>query len=155
MLLIYPIIANQMKAAVQFSDEECCGFLFGQEENSDLRTITAMMTAKNISSLDRRSTFEISPQDYMDAESFAVQHHLKLLGVYHTHHETPAIPSEFDRIAAHPYFSYVILSIVENTVDDMKSWTLNENFKFEEEPISIININQQIHGYRNHSNSAA
>jgi proteasome lid subunit RPN8/RPN11 len=155
MLLIYPIIANQMKAAVQFSDEECCGFLFGQEETGDVRTITAMMSAKNISPLNKRSTFEISPQDYMDAESFAVQHHLKLLGVYHTHIDMPAIPSEFDRIAAHPYFSYVILSVVENIVEDMKSWTLNDNSKFEEEPISIININQQIHGYRNHSNSAA
>lgn len=154
MLLLYPIIAEQMKSAVQFSDEECCGFLFGLEEDN-VRTITALMTAKNVSSGNKRSTFEISPQDYMDAENFAVQNKLKLLGVYHSHIDFAATPSEYDRVAAHPYFSYVILSVVENSVEAMKSWVLNDDFKFEEETLSIININQQIHGYRNHSNSAA
>jgi proteasome lid subunit RPN8/RPN11 len=75
--------------------------------------------------------------------------------VYHSHIDFAATPSEYDRVAAHPYFSYVILSVVENSVEAMKSWVLNDDFKFEEETLSIININQQIHGYRNHSNSAA
>jgi len=154
MLLVYPIIANQMKAAVQFSDEECCGFLFGVEED-DVRTITATMSAKNISSFNKRDTFEISAADYMDAENFADRNRLKLLGIYHSHVGCPATPSEYDRIAAQPYFSYVVLSVVENKVEEMRSWTINEEFKFQEEPISIININQQIHGYRNHPNSAA
>jgi proteasome lid subunit RPN8/RPN11 len=155
MLLVYPIIVNQMKAAVQFSDEEGCGFLFGIEEEGNVRTITATMSAKNISSFNKRETFEISAADYMDAEHFADLHHLKLLGIYHSHVGCPATPSEYDRVAAQPYFSYVILSVVENTVEQMRSWTINDEFKFEEEIISIININQQIHGYRNHSNSAA
>ena len=34
-------------------------------------------------------------------------------------------------------------------------FSTDPDFKFEEESISIININQQINGYRNHSNSAA
>ena len=80
MLLLYPIIFNQMKAAVQFSDEECCGFLFGVEED-DVRTITATMSAKNISSFNKRDTFEISAADYMDAENFADRNRLKLLGI--------------------------------------------------------------------------
>ncbi|HEX6227475.1 MAG TPA: M67 family metallopeptidase [Chryseolinea sp.] len=155
MLLFYPIIADQMKAAVQFSDEECCGFIFGLEEEGNVRTVTAMMSAKNISPLNKRSSFEISASDYIDAENFAAQHHLKLLGVYHSHVDFPATPSEYDRVAAQPYFSYVILSVVENTVEAIRSWTLKDDFGFEEETLSIININQQIHGYRNHPNSAA
>ena len=155
MLLLHPIIVDQIKGAVQFSDEECCGFLFGLEEASGVRTITAMMSAKNISPLNKKETFEISPEDYMDAENFASQHNLKLLGVYHSHISFAATPSEFDRVAAHPYFSYVILSVVENMVEEIRSWILTNDFKFEEETISIINTNQDIHGYRNHSNSAA
>jgi proteasome lid subunit RPN8/RPN11 len=155
MLLLYPIIVNQIKGAIQFCDEECCGFLFGLEEEGNVRTITAMMSAKNISPLDKKKTFEISPDDYLEAESFASLHNLKLLGVYHSHIDCPATPSEFDRVAAHPYFSYLIFSIVENDVESMRSWTLNDEFKFEEETISIINHNQQTDGYRNHSNSAA
>jgi proteasome lid subunit RPN8/RPN11 len=155
MLLLYPIIADQIKSAVQFSDEECCGFLFGIEEEGNVRTITATMSAKNISSFNKRDTFEISATDYMDAENFADRNHLKLLGIYHSHVGCPATPSEYDRVAAQPFFSYIILSIVENTVEEMRSWKINDEYKFEEESISIININQQIHGYRNHSNSAA
>ena len=34
------------------------------------------------------------------------QNHLKLLGVYHSHIGYPATPSEYDRVAAQPYFSY-------------------------------------------------
>jgi proteasome lid subunit RPN8/RPN11 len=155
MLLLYPIIVNQIKGAIQFCDEECCGFLFGLEEEGKVRTITAMMSAKNVSPVDKKKTFAISPEDYIDAESFASQNNLKLLGVYHSHIDYPATPSEYDRVAAQPYFSYLILSVIDNQVETMRSWTLNDDFKFEEETISIININQQINGYRNHSNSAA
>lgn len=155
MLLLYPIIVNQIKGAIQFCDEECCGFLFGLEEEGKIRTITAMMSAKNVSPVDKRKTFAISPEDYVDAESFASKNNLKLLGVYHSHVEYPATPSEYDLVAAQPYFSYLILSVIDNQVETMRSWTLNDDFKFEEETISIININQQINGYRNHSNSAA
>src|SRR5687767_7811682 len=144
MLLLYPIIANQMKSAVQFSDEEGCGFLFGIEEEGNVRTITATMSAKNISSFNKRETFEISAADYMDAENFAERNQLKLLRVYHSHVGCPATPSEYDRVAAQPFFSYVILSVVENTVEEMRSWTITDEYKFEEEPTSIININQQI-----------
>ena len=155
MLLLYPIIVSQIKGAIQFCDEECCGFIFGLEEEGKVRTITATMSAKNVSAVNKRKTFEISPGDYIDAESFASQNKLKLLGVYHSHIDYPATPSEYDRVAAQPYFSYLILSVVENQVEAMRSWTLNDDFKFEEESISIININQHINGYSNHSNSAA
>ena len=155
MLLLYPIIVNQIEGAIQFCDEECCGFLFGLEEEGKVRTITAMMSAKNVSTADKRKTFAISPEDYIDAESFALQNNLKLLGVYHSHIDYPAVPSEYDRVAAQPYFSYLILSVIDNRVEALRSWTLNDDFKFEEESISVININQQINGYRNHSNSAA
>jgi proteasome lid subunit RPN8/RPN11 len=84
---------------------------------------------------DKRRRFEISLKDYLNAERFADEQQLQLLGVYHSHPNHPAIPSEHDRVAAQPYFSYIIISVKENEIADIRSWQLNDNFQFEEEKI--------------------
>jgi len=88
---------------------------------------------------DKTRRFVISPQDYMAAETHALDHDWTLLGIYHSHPKHPAIPSEHDRIAAQPYFSYVIISVMESNVGGetfhLRSWLLNEEQQFEEEEI--------------------
>jgi proteasome lid subunit RPN8/RPN11 len=54
------------------------------------------------------------------------------LGIYHSHPNHPAIPSEHDRVAAQPYFSYVIISAMQGNIDHIRSWRLNEASQFEE-----------------------
>jgi len=154
MLLIHPITMNQLRSAVQHSEEEQCGFLIGIEHGNS-RTVTEIMPVENVSPLNKKKTFEISPDDYIRAEKYSEENKLQLIGIYHSHINYPAIPSEYDRVAAQPYFSYVILSTTNRNVDAIRSWTINSDFQFEEEQISITNINQHIHGYRNHPNSAA
>ena len=87
--------------------DECCGFFFGKEAG-DNRFINAITVVDNSKEGDKRRRFEISPQDYLKAEIFADENGLTLLGVYHSHPNSPAIPSEHDRISAQPYFSYII-----------------------------------------------
>ena len=154
MLFLNQSILTELKSMVESHDEECCGFLFGYEMGSQ-RMITSILQVKNVSPVNRERTFAISSKDYRQAENFADMNNLKLLGVYHSHPNSPAVPSEFDSKAAQPYFSYVILSVTKWQVNSVRSWTLNNNLKFEEEPLSIININQHKHGYRNHPNPAA
>ena len=152
---MHPIIENELKTAVEHSDEERCGFLFGVEEE-DKRIITETMVVENISPLNRKKTFEISADDYIRAEKYSEENNLRLLGIFHSHINYPAIPSEYDRVAAQPYFSYVILSAINKRVDSIRSWRINDNIQFEEEQLSITNINHQhINGYRDHPNSAA
>ncbi|MFN2439600.1 MAG: Mov34/MPN/PAD-1 family protein [Chitinophagaceae bacterium] len=90
---------------------ECCGFIFGKEYDN-VRNITNIHSVSNSQEGDKRRRFEISPLDYLHAERFADDNDLKLLGVYHSHPNHPSIPSEYDRVNAQPYFSYVILSLV-------------------------------------------
>jgi proteasome lid subunit RPN8/RPN11 len=123
--------------------DECCGFLFGREEGL-LRTVSAIMVVGNSKEGDKRRRFEIAPKDYLNAESFADRKGLQLLGVYHSHPNHPAVPSEHDRIAAQPYFSYVILSIHDQKFVDIRSWKLNDEQQFEEETIRNRLINQQL-----------
>jgi proteasome lid subunit RPN8/RPN11 len=82
---------------------------------------------------DKRRRFEINPIDYMKAERYAAEHDLSLLGVYHSHPLHPAIPSETDRLAAQPFFSYLIISVFPDNPVVLRSWRLNEQVQFEEE----------------------
>ena len=87
----------------------------------------------------------ISPLDYMKAEEYADNNNLILLGVYHSHPEHPAIPSEHDLKVAMPYFSYVIVSVKKKKAVDFRSWRLS-NGRFEEEKHRCANHRPQCTG---------
>ena len=127
--------------ALRSFPDECCGFFFGNEIGKE-RIITNILTVDNSKEGDKKRRFEIAPKDYMNAEKFADENELQLLGVYHSHPNHPAVPSEHDRIAAQPYFSYIIISVIEKQIADIRSWQLSENFQFEEETIENQSINQ-------------
>ncbi len=127
--------------ALRSFPDECCGFFFGNEIGKE-RIITNILTVDNSKEGDKRRRFEIAPKDYLNAERFADENELQLLGVYHSHPNHPAVPSEHDRIAAQPYFSYIIISVKEKQIAEIRSWQLNESFQFEEETIENQSINQ-------------
>lgn len=131
---------EMFRDALQSFPDECCGFFFGKEAGEE-RIITDIFVVNNSKEGDKRRRFEIAPKDYLDAERSADENERQLLGVYHSHPNHPAIPSEHDRVAAQPYFSYIIISVKENEIAAIRSWQLNDFFQFEEEPIK----NQFIH----------
>jgi proteasome lid subunit RPN8/RPN11 len=136
MLIIHDKAREEMIGdALSAFPDECCGFLFG-EEAADERIITVIRVMNNAKEGDKRRRFEIAPKDYVTAERFADENDLQLLGVYHSHPNHPAIPSEHDREAAQPYFSYIIISVINNEWAGTRSWRLNDEQQFEEETIS-------------------
>jgi len=137
MIIIEPQIRQLLSEdAVNTFPDECCGFLFGREETDGTRLVLDILVVDNSKEGDKRRRFEISPQDYMTAEQHALDHDWTLLGVYHSHPNHPAIPSEHDRKAAQPFFSYVIVSVMDGKIDHYRSWLLNDDFQFEEEKIA-------------------
>ena len=135
----------EMKAhALNTFPDECCGFLYGTEQTDGSRMITKILEVNNSKTGDKKRRFEISGKDYMLAEKFALENDFLLLGIYHSHPNHPAIPSEHDRVAALPYFSYVILSVMPGKIDHIRSWQLNEASQFEEEVFSPAHLNQSI-----------
>jgi proteasome lid subunit RPN8/RPN11 len=141
MLVIEESPSNEMyRDALQSFPDECCGFLFGKE-TAEVRRITDILVVNNSKEGDKRRRFEIAPKDYMNAERFAEKNNLQFLGIYHSHPKHPAIPSEHDRVAAQPYFSYVIIS-VDDVINDIRSWQLNDDLNFEEETIENQFITQ-------------
>jgi len=136
---------EEMKAhALTTFPDECCGFLYGTEQTDGSRMITKILEVANSKTGDKKRRFEIAGKDYMTAEKFALENDILLLGIYHSHPKHPAIASEHDRVAALPYFSYVILSVTPGTIDHIRSWQLNELSQFEEEVFSPAHLNQSI-----------
>ncbi|MFT3825109.1 MAG: M67 family metallopeptidase [Chitinophagaceae bacterium] len=126
-----------LEDAVQAFPDECCGFLLGTEDESDNRIITEILVVNNAKEGDKRRRFLIAPKDYLKAEAHAEKKQLQLLGIYHSHPNHPAIPSEHDRVAAQPFFSYIIVSVLEKVPGALRSWRLNDEQQFEEEEVAV------------------
>jgi proteasome lid subunit RPN8/RPN11 len=124
--------------------DEGCGFVFGHDNG--IRSIERAVRVVNVKKENKRRRFEISPLDYMKAEKYAAENNTTLLGVYHSHPDHPAAPSEHDLRQAVPFFSYIIVSVKEGKFDKFTSWQLNENGQFDEEDIinEKISINKKL-----------
>lgn len=114
---------------------ECCGFFYGLE--GETRQVRVVHEVENAKEGDQSNRFQISPKDYQEAEKYAIDHDLDLLGVYHSHPDHPAEPSEHDRKVAMPWFSYIIISVQDGQTESTRSWRLNDERQFKEEPVSV------------------
>jgi proteasome lid subunit RPN8/RPN11 len=112
---------------------ECCGFLFGIE--GAVRSVTLARPVRNSAIENQRRRFEISPKDYMEAETFAEQNKISILGVYHSHPDHPAVPSVHDFRQAVPFFSYIIASVMKGKVEQVRSWQIDDQGLFAEEKV--------------------
>jgi len=144
MITIEAEVEKQMNEdALKAFPDECCGFMFGNEDESGHRWVTASLAVQNSSADNKKVRFVISPKDYLKGEQFAMDNDLQLLGIYHSHPSHPAVPSEHDRVAAQPWFSYVIISVENDGVKNTRSWVLNDTARFEEETFNqSINTTQ-------------
>jgi len=63
---------------------------------------------------------------------------LDLIGIYHSHPNHPAEPSEFDRSHATSWFTYVIQGVQEGEPQELTAWRFDESTqRFEAEEIRV------------------
>jgi [CysO sulfur-carrier protein]-S-L-cysteine hydrolase len=91
--------------AIREAPRECCGILIG--------SATGVSEASAARNIDERSTrFRIDPQDHINAIRRARQRGLNVLGFYHSHPHSSAVPSETDRAeASYPDHLYLIVGL--------------------------------------------
>ena len=90
-------------------------------------------TGESVSVLYRMTNTDASNEHFMmdPKEQFAVIKDLRakglaMLAVYHSHPETPARPSEEDiKLALTPDVSYLIISLADAAVPDIKSYKIS------------------------------
>ena len=129
---------------------ECCGILVGKAGDSGREVLQAVPVANlrlNAEEADRllpresvdfeseRNRFLIDPKEQIRIERETRESGLEVLGYYHSHPDHPARPSNYDRDHGWPWYSYVILSVIQGNPEEMTSWVLKDDRSgFDSEP---------------------
>lgn len=91
-------------------------------------SVAAAVPARNIAATATR--FLIDPQDHIVAIRGARDRGLAVLGFYHSHPYSPAVPSETDRAeAAYPENLYMIVSLIEDRPEHRLYRLTDGNFR--------------------------
>jgi proteasome lid subunit RPN8/RPN11 len=105
---------------------------------ADRKVAVQLVPLSNARLDSRRNRYLIAPEAFRGAEALLARDGLEVLGVYHSHPDHPAVPSEFDREHAWPWLSYVIVGIARGRAADARSWTLADDRRaFSEEALII------------------
>jgi len=105
---------------------ECCGFLFGTQDG-EARRVVEFRRQANERADSRENRFLITPEQFRDAERAARKAGLLMLGIYHSHPDSPARPSEYDRDHAWPWYSYLITSVGKGKAAESRLWQLRDD----------------------------
>ncbi|MBW4468232.1 MAG: M67 family metallopeptidase [Pegethrix bostrychoides GSE-TBD4-15B] len=163
MLILSAAHQQEIQAhAEQAYPEECCGILLGHLERDDhdsQKTVVAVrptpnawseavaadlvtlnIPARHIASDARRDRYWIDPQDLLKVQREARDRSLQVIGIYHSHPDHPAIPSETDRRLAWSEYSYLILSVQQGQVGQVLSWQLDNRHQFEPEVVCQVKL---------------
>lgn len=129
--------------------EECCGIILGYL-NDTVKTVVEIRETENAWSLEaaaefsmrvgdgsKKHNYAIAPQDMLKIQKEARDRHLSIIGIYHSHPDCPAIPSEMDRAIAWQVYSYIIISVEQGKAGELHSWCLDDNHQFQAEELNI------------------
>ena len=86
---------------------------------------------------DRGDRYWIDPRDMLAAQRYGRDRQLQVVGVYHSHPDHAATPSECDRTLAWAEYVYLILSVGQGTVADGLAWMLDEQRQFQATPLRL------------------
>ncbi|EDZ95651.1 M67 family metallopeptidase [Limnospira fusiformis KN01] len=144
-------VAKIRNHAEQSYPQECCGLLMGRQDSGDRKMIMEVwsmenawspVTAEVFQGLDnspnittRQERFTIAPEALMKAQKEGRDRHLSIIGIYHSHPDHTAIPSEFDRVCAWSEYSYIIVSVIGGQATDLLNWCLDTNHQFQAEEL--------------------
>lgn len=114
------------------------GFLVGKVEGNQ-RIVTETHHVQNVFEAEEQfHRFLAESGTYEKVEDDADTRGLTLLGYYHSHPNAPAIPSEYDRAHALPFFLYLIVSVRNQEAQENRVWQLKEDRStFEELTLTV------------------
>ncbi len=155
--MVLALSAQQLAAisahAERVYPEECCGLLVGkiQPQPGELqKRLIALVPLDNewtaeafpqessmASAQTKRRRYSISSEDMLRTQRQAREQGLNIIGVYHSHPDHEAVPSECDRALAWPEYAYVIVSVCGGKAVDVQNWALDSTHQFQSEAMRI------------------
>lgn len=120
------------------------GFLVGTLDG-DSRTITEVHPVENVFEEEEQfHRFLAEDGAFERIEDYADSKGLTLLGYFHSHPDSPAVPSEFDRVHALPFFAYIIVSVQSGKTAETRLWELvTDRSHFIEGQLTILTTQEQ------------
>src|SRR5688572_3384655 len=118
---------------------ECCGLLLGRF-GDDGKVVTETYPISNAREESaKRNRFLIKPEELMHGERYARSKDLEIVGFYHSHPDSAAVPSQYDLEHAWPTYSYIIVSTSAGQSGDLFSWEQEvDRSKFNQEELRIL-----------------
>ena len=118
---------------------ECCGLMLGRF-GPDGKVVSETYPISNAREESaKRNRFLITPEELMRGERYARGRDFEVVGFYHSHPDSPAVPSQYDLEHAWPTYSYIIVSTRANEATDLFSWEQEpDRSRFNQEEIRVI-----------------
>ncbi|MGB9586089.1 MAG: M67 family metallopeptidase, partial [Anaerolineales bacterium] len=114
------------------------GLLLGNVEGDEKRVKSIFPLPNVREDGARHNRFLITAEDFFRGEQAAAHLGMDVIGVYHSHPDSPNRPSEYDRQWALPWFSYIITWVQKGQALSSRSWWLTEDRqRFIEEELVI------------------
>jgi proteasome lid subunit RPN8/RPN11 len=114
------------------------GFLLGASNNGDVQITETIEITNVFAAEEQYHRYAMTPQDWARLEDEADTRGLSLVGYYHSHPDSPAVPSVFDRDHALPNFIYLITQVQEAKAVDMRAWRLrHDRAQFDVEVLAV------------------
>ena len=135
------VLSPQQEAAIRAHGQkaypqECCGFLVGVD--GDETVAHAVIPAGNMRGDSPQNRYAIAPEELYAVDRAARSDGQGVVGIYHSHPDVAARPSEYDREHACPWYCYVIVSVKSGKADELRNWRLTDDASgFLEDAITI------------------
>jgi proteasome lid subunit RPN8/RPN11 len=144
--------------AIATYPNECCGLLLGKINRSPSQSLKQVLQVRPmINQWDdaaqdwlaeilppdanhqrtQRDRYWINPKDMLEAQRSARAADQDIVGIYHSHPDHVAMPSECDRLLAWSGYSYLIVAVQRGSVQDLLCWSLDENHQFQPEEVQV------------------
>jgi proteasome lid subunit RPN8/RPN11 len=130
------VVAAIVEHARESFPEECCGFLIGSV--TEPRRVTEARRARNAAKENRSRRYRIDPLELLHADEDARAKGLDLIGIYHSHPNHPAVPSDYDESHASGWYTYAIQSLANREPRELTAWRFDDSARrFEPEELRI------------------
>jgi proteasome lid subunit RPN8/RPN11 len=127
-IILTPSIMRQIyEDGERHYPEEGAGLILGTADGQARRATGLIHRANTFAPESRRRRYAIGPKEMLEAEDQAESLGVDIVGVFHSHPDHPARPSEFDLAWAMPWYSYIITSVSGGKAVESRSWRLSDD----------------------------
>ena len=105
---------------------ECCGVMLGDLADG-VKIVRELRPLSNVHEEGHERRYLVSPDEMLSLMQEERKTKRKILGFYHSHPNHPAIPSDYDREWASPWYTYIIISVMDAKPDILSAWLLQDD----------------------------